>query len=974
MSNIPLTGRPTFRPSMGEARSQVTARVYERSTAAEAVNPDLMGLVTGLQSLNPELQKLGNDYLASQREAAVEQARMADAQATDDPRDVLTGAPVEVPATVPPAFDEVYRGAYRNLRTQRAALSISQDILGEYEQQKNNPDFDPRAFMLQRRQEALGGLKDPTQVSILDTHLTQLEQRVSNDYRNLLLKRHEQERKTTMFSMVEQAIDPLMEPEHIAERGHWLLSQAQGIQVMPDEAGRALVRRLRSIAGDRPELFDAFDLPDANGLTLRAKFPELSEEIDVGRRQAEAARDKAINEATEVDRFESMVFWNTKADEDPVWVLSDDGMEALRSAVGPNGFTANQAASIIEAARNQIGRMAVGSEAEEAARSGLLGRYEPEVQQKELEKILAPALDSAWALAAGQGEVDPQARSRAITGLAVQILEARERTGATEPVRALSRLLNRAVSAMPNPEGPDPSFLAASELYRAMEPNSQYRDLHFNEKAQDLLRTYISLTQDQGLTPEEAYKQAYFIHSPENVERMKARLSDPEFLTQVRETAVKAATGSTMFRLWGLVGAGRPVNGDVVSAWAASKATEVYKQNPHLTPEEVLKKVESLVGKSFVVDGTSQRAIQIPQGVNADAAQVAITDFTSTMAERFRRKNVLGPDGYVALAKVPGGNDLYQVKLEDGSGPSRVVAEVRLGKVIDDYRARKLLTKDEAIRLSEARNAVEAGQLVDLDPALIEKGVQAGMITRSTVSKMNELRRKSTFDRFQSNTAFDLGRPSGNNTMKPKVDRKATMDQAMAFAYGSGLNPANHMDLAASLVTVREGVVLSAYRDPAKGAGNNVGAGYNLQANRERAASDLQAVGVPASRVQDVIEGRAALTSDQAKALTLLTLKRMEPEVVRVAESVRPGLWKSLTPQQRAVMLDIAYQTGNPGSYKKAWAALAAGDGAAFKQEVRTFFTNQKGERVEDVRAMDLRASLLNGPSSWKARLMVASR
>lgn len=977
MNDIPLTGRPQAAPTLGQARSQVTARVYDRSTAARAPNADLAGLVSGLQSLNPTLQALGNQYFAEQREAAVELAKTTEAKSTADPRDALTGAPVEVPSTVPPAFDGVYRDAYQNLSTQRAALAISQDILGEYEAQKATPGFNAKAFMAEKRQASLAGLTDAHRVGIMDSHLTQLEGRINADFQGLLQKRHEEERKTTMFTMTEQALDPIMEPETLAERGHWLLGQGASIQVLPQDAGKAIVRRVRSMAGDRPELFDAFDVPDASGVTLRAKFPELSEEIDVGRRQAEAAREQAIHRATEVDRFESFVEWNRAVDERPDYVVSDAGMEALRSQIGVNGFTANQAASLVDAAYTQLAKRTVGAEIFQASMSGTLGRYPEEAQKKELERILGPALDSAWAIAAGNVDATPQQRTEAITALATQILTAREQTGATAPVDALARLLNRAVTSLPNPEGPTPDFLASAELYRALEPNSQYRDMHLNEKSQDLLSTYTVLTQTQGMDPAAAYERAYFIHSDENKERAKARLSDPKFIKEVEETAQKAATGSTMFRLWGLVGPGRPVNTEELGVWASVQAKAVAKQNPHLTPDEVLKKVESMTSQAWIVDGTSRRAIQVPQGINAEAAQVAITELTEELTSKYKKQKLIDSDGYVHLMKIPGGNDAYRVVLESGAGQSKVpqdLGQIRLGETIDRYRQRKTLSKDEAIKLQEVKLGVDAGSLVGIDPALLEKGVQTKMISSSTVAKYKELQRKSVMDRMAGNPTFSLEAPTGNNTMKPKVDRQATTSLAMQFAYGSGLNAATHGDLAASLVTVREGVVLSAYGDPAKGAGLNIGAGYNLKANAATVNADLKAVGVPAARVADVVEGRAALTTDQVRALTKLTLDRFEPQVIKVAEATKPGLWKSLTPQQRAVMLDISYQTGDPGSYKKAWAALASGDGAAFKQEVRTFYTNQRGERVEDTRAMDLRSSLLNGPSAWKARLMVASK
>lgn len=983
MTDIPLTPRPQVRPTVNQARTQVTARIHERSTAAPARNTELLGLVSGLQGLNPELTQALNEYQAGQRQDAVDEARMAEAKDPADSRDALTGAPVEVPAVVPPAFGDVYRDTYRNLRTQRAAMSISQDILGEYEGQKNSPDFNPQAFIAQKRQGALVGLKDPTQVGIMDSHLTQLEQRIGADYQGLLIKRHEAERKSTMFTMTEQAMDPLMEPEHIAERGHWLLSQGAGIQVLPQDAGRAIVRRVRSMAGDRPELFDAFDIPDADGNTLRSKFPELSEEIDTGRRQAESARDKAVHEATEQNRFDTRVSLDRMVNENPEFMVSADGVQSLRAQIGPNGLTAHQAASYVEAAHTAIARTRIGADAAAAANAGTLGRYKPEDQQKALEGMVGGILDTAWNAATGKGDATPEQRQEIIMGLAQKVMQIQTDSGATVPVEALSRLLNSSVTALPSAEGPSPAFLASAEMYRALEANPQYRDLYFKDKASDLMQTYVRLVQLERIDPALAYEQAYHIHSPENQERMKARQESPTFFKEMEAVAQKAATGAAIIRFkydddTTIAQVARaPKNEDVLRMWASMRAREVFRQNPHLTEDEVLAKVERMVRQSFVYDSNSQRAIQIPTGINAALAQEAFSDLSESLTKQYRSKSLINSDGYITYAKVPGSNDVYRIMVNTGTGESRGGEQVRLGQIIDRYRMKYLLSPEEGAQIREARDKALVDLPVDIDHYLVEKGKQTGMLTgdwADVPSRINAARLKSTLGTLGGPAAFDLGKPSGNNTMRPKADRHATASQAVDFAFASGLNSANHLDLAASLVTVREGVMLSAYGDPASGAGLNIGAGYNLKANAATVAADLKAVGVPVERVADVQAGKASLTPDQVKALTMLTVKRFEPQVIKAANAAKPGLWLSLTPQQRAVMLDVAYQTGDASAYGKAWAALAANDGRAFKAELKTFFTDPKGERVHDARALDLRSSLLLGPSAWKARLQVASR
>lgn len=56
-----------------------------------------------------------------------------------------------------------------------------------------------------------------------------------------------------------------------------------------------------------------------------------------------------------------------------------------------------------------------------------------------------------------------------------------------------------------------------------------------------------------------------------------------------------------------------------------------------------------------------------------------------------------------------------------------------------------------------------------------------------------------------------------------------------------------------------------------------------------------------------------------------------------------------------------SYQIGDASQFKKAWSALATGKTQEFSDETRVFYKNKAGERVEDKRARELRASMLAG-------------
>lgn len=267
-----------------------------------------------------------------------------------------------------------------------------------------------------------------------------------------------------------------------------------------------------------------------------------------------------------------------------------------------------------------------------------------------------------------------------------------------------------------------------------------------------------------------------------------------------------------------------------------------------------------------------------------------------------------------------------------------------------------------------------------LDPAFVEQS--SGVIGKARALKMLPNETARAIDKMQLDTvkanlqktlSMDMGAPALDTLQfipqrTEKLDNKMTArvarDLATAGLPGSGSAASG---LAASLITMGEGVVNRVSYDPAHGAGTNIGMGYNLKANAKTARQDLLRAGVPDDRVDAVLNGQAQITDDQAKRLLLVAIPRYEKLARDTAEKTAKGLWSRMTQHQQAVMIDVAYQTGNPEQFRRAWGAVASGDMEAFRNETRVFYTNRKGERVEDKRRGDLRAAILRGSGEWMA-------
>lgn len=980
-----LTPRPQLQPSTQPAKSAVVARVNEHAIAAEAVNPDLAGLIQGLQSLNPELQKFATTAHVEARDAAFKQA---DAQAfkQEHPRDALTGAPVAVPPDVPPAFGELYRERFKHTASQRAALQVAGDVTAQYEEQKDLPDFNVETFLGDQRRTALAGLQDPGQVAVMGAHLDEVAQRIKAADTSKLVARHETERKQTMAEIANNGMALDQSPEELAGKAHWIIDQGATIQVHPETATKAVLQRIAAMsqqAGGKPELFNVFDAPNADGRTLRMLAPDLSEAIDAHKHQAATLRDQRLHEATEGDRYSTRVKLDKMVDETPEQIT--EGF--VRDYVGKNNLTAEQGASYVNQARDRLAKKALENEALGAFDAGMLGRYEPEVQKKVLEAKLGPAITAAWRVFADGANVPEAERQSTIQALSEQIMQAHSKSRASIPVEALTRMVGTSVTSMPDAKGPSQGFLASAALYRALSGAPQYRDLYFKGEADDILRAYNSQAYEFGRDSNTAYQNAYMANSPEAKAEAEKKLKDPNFAKEVEETARKAVSGSAMFRLWGgaLGMNGRPQNDYEVGAWITQKARELKRTSPYLSDDDVKAKVESLARDNWVMDATSRHAVRVPTGQGSERTGDAFTDMTNFITESHQKAGDF-PSGSSVRYFPVGDTGMYQVKVVNGTS-EKTVATVAFQDVTRRYDIKTNLQPEEAQQLRKfildtRQAALEGKPLGMIDPVLLRKGQTSGFISSTDMGLIDTLQHKATMDKMLGGPTVDLGKPTGSNTLEVsrgsvRVDPKLTARTALGLAFGddSGSVPsADHVKLAASLATVREGVVLTAYSDPARGAGLNIGAGYNLKGNATTTAADLQAVGVPPNRIEDIKAGKAALTPEQAKWLTQLTMRRVDEQVKKVAEGVKPGLWASLSAPQKAVMLDVAYQTGDAGQYRKAWAALAKGDTQAFRSELRTYYTNQQGQRTEDTRALDLRASLLHGLPAWKARLSVASQ
>lgn len=969
-TNIP---RPQVRSTLPKIKTEVSARINDYQGALPRGSDEAEGFVRGLAAFNPALDRFA-DRMIAEKKAAEQKAKDetqkrydADTQREQSPGEALRRDELVTPGPVPVAVGAEFREKYSATLAERNAIEIRDAMLSRYEQQKKTEGFDLEGFLRNEREQALVGVKHDAAVTVLGDSITKTEAAIRQDARQLQIESFDEHRTATAHSLTGTFTKDMSAAE-IADRYHsWYVPQTSGIGVSKKAAAGLLLGRVKALsddAGGRPDLFAVFDSKDSEGFTMLDRNPQLADHVATERAQAQRARDQAHKEAKQPGIARLLLDYDKDIRDTPERITPDRVVEDVQSG----DISAEKAASLYHQAQEELLKKKGLDVMTQAASGGMLGYYDPKDQGKVLDQMLGTTAKQMWQ-AATSGD------QQTVQGLAQYLTQQHSMSGATVPVDTLVRLMETSVTNLQSPDGPSEKFLASAELYKAMAPDAKYRSMYFKGDSDEVMAAYVKHVAG-GADPKTAYAAAYRAIDPAFKEQSKKRAEAPEMQSKIRGLVTKYATGSTM---WGWIGGnGRPENEQMLGAWAAGEVRRIVELNPDLSDKELHEHIERKASENFVLDTTSQLAVKVPPSMSGDLTQKAMSAFSAHVAEQLGPKGF--PEGSVVRYVPLNGEGQYEVQVWTGTRQKKV-QDTQLQDIVNWHRASTTLNPAEGSQLADVRNALKAGKpMPQVDPALLAKGRSVGFFKQSELDSVQKANRDQVMARLKAVPDFGYGKPTNSNAPLPvnpnvKFDPRTTTSVALELAAspvtGKGFE---HVGLASSLIAMREGVSLTAYPDPNPEAGMNIGAGYNLKANAANVDSDLKRAGVPVDRIADVKSGKASLTPDQAKRLIEVAAPRYEESARKSAEATAPGLWTRMTASQRAVMVDIAYQVGDPAQFKKAWAALAAGKTQEFSDETRVSYRNKAGVMVEDTRARELRASMLAGVADWNARVSMAAK
>ncbi len=839
-------------------------------------------------------------------------------------------------------------------------------ILQQYASLRDAEDFDPEQFLDEQRQAVLAGVTDDLSAATLGQSLAQVEAEVRGDFMQVRQRRLREAAEGTVYSMLQDTIRADVRPEESADvYFRVLLPEARALGFSPAQAAGALLARVQeasSAAGGVPEMFDIFDQRDGEGMTILARNPDMVSAIRTARQQATQQREQFVRQATEKDRALLMM---TLRRDIRNGTLTGKEPEFFTQYVGKFGLTDNEVTGMyLEMLENDRKAGVVNSAPALAAQGNLL-RLSGAEQRKHLETALGPMMDELLQLA-DSGDAPRAADAGAM------LLRAYSSMGSSEKYEPLVNLFTSVVTTAPSPQGPSARFQALAALYASQSVDPVFRDVHVPEQAGRILSAYVRNLNSLG--PLGAYEAAYRPEEPGALDAAKKAAQDPKVQKAISSAASEAVAGSgwAIGRLFG--GNGRPTNDAEVAGWLTERVRQHALDNGISDPGELKEVADRIAARSFVMDGTSRRAVRVPEGFASEATSKAVTAYTARVLERALATGAAVEGAQVQLHAVGTEGQLAVRLVMDGRSMPAGVTSVR--EITEWHRkSTSIDIRTEGPQLAAYLRALRSGQpLPQMDPELLARAEQTGYLQPEDARSLREAQSRVLMERFSRIPRVDIDAPADAPVAYTGPARADHRGSARAAQQLLSMGTPD-IGMAASLIALREGLVTAVYNDPAKGAGQNIGFGYNLDANKDRLESDFKRAGIDPSLIPAIKEGRAQITPEQAQKLLMVTLppyvKRAEMAVNRLG---RDGLWQDLSPQQRAIMVDIAYQVGSVDKFEKAIKALADNDAKAFSAEVSTFYTDRSGNRREDTRARRLRADLLAGRSQWHARIQQVGR
>ncbi|MFM0303992.1 hypothetical protein PQQ99_28130 [Paraburkholderia sediminicola] len=998
LNNTPqsITARPAGDPGQRQVLFQPQERVVDKY-AAPSQDTALTGLLTGLQQFNPALQQyvdLKNTQDATQAfKQGTAQGQLADAGLTDAQTGGIKVPPPPDNLKIDPAFNDTFAAGYRNSVGAKIGNQVQTDILSAYTQNKNTDGFDPEKFLHDQVASHTAGINDSAIVDQVAKSVAATADHVRSDYAQVQLQRLKETAVGNLSAVADGVLDPTKSLPQMWDGIQKTLEPMRGqmgMMTRPEMADMLLdkVSNLSQQAGGRPELFDLFStFKDPNtGLTLQQMNPKIQTEATRMRERAVSEQNTRIEQGQQTDFFK-----RTVADEDAASGGKEPDIQDFVNRIGPlNQFkTAGAALGEYRRLQGMADKAQGDAQAVQAVGNGTAWALDKKTAQGALDTAQQPDVNTLMQVASSATAGDPSQLPQVQQALK-SIVDITGRSGRSDIANSrLKGLIDGTVNALPTKDGTaSGQFRLAAAMYGGLP--DQVRSLYFDEKASALFDSY-QRDRQAGIDDSTAYQNAYRAVSPESIKAATEITSDPQWKQHVASTVANLTTGRLQH--WPVTGwiasaagYGAAINEQAVDTWARLDLQRYYQRNPNATQDQADQYITGRVRSNFVYDQANRINVQVPEGQASDAAKDAVDSYIAQAREKYGVHdgpgavsravgNVLGipaePSQSVGLIYGKDGN--YQLSMFMNGVPIHKLEDVTFDRIMQQAAAEKVLSQDERGAMAGLQSKLNSGtattqDLIDNAP-LLAKATNLRQLNDTTQGQIAKVREDSF--NGSMNNVFNF--PTMPTSFAGLSGSRLT-GQGSKIQVNQAGNFMGSMDYSSALTAMGEGLVLKATPDPNPKAGNNIGYGYNLNANSANIGEDFRRAGIPATSIDGIKAGTVQISPEQAARLLQVTIPRYTERAKQAVEAAHPGLWPMINDSQKAALTDVAYQVGDVSQFNKAIGALARKDIPAFQDALKVTYKGDDGNRHEDVRRNNLRSLMINGPIAFLQGLKEAAR
>lgn len=885
-------------------------------------------------------------------------------------------------STVPPAYSYEYGQAYRQGVGQQLGQREHADYLTAFSAEYEKEGFDKRAFDAQWRTRSLAGVTDPVLVTEMAKSLDSASAAADSQMTVVNMKRLVEKRGAQLSAGLSQIDENTPVPQamtlfqqvadaHKARGG----SRAEAALSLFDHMAGLSMRR-----GGRPDLFDVFDqeVPGL-GQKLTDLVPGMKDKVASEREQAHRQLDKTIHDTTFLTRTEQA---------DQINKLTVDGTLArqgedeagryLKQFVGKNGALSPEGyVHAMTQVRQQIATQQDQALVLYAMNNGGGALLEPKVAKDALKRAFdQPMGGSGMSVkqALFASIADPKKAGQLFEPAVTAIVNAHSLSKVPFADDTVKSLIDSEVLNVPV-DGADlsPKFQGLSRLAAELERRSKpLYYAYFDDKARAVFSAYNRMTVEGQVPSATAYKMAYASVDPDNIKAADQLMADPAYRaslhSEVRSTMRGYFGGGNTAGIlrWfpgaGLIGA-RPDTGSMEqSATAEGQRWKTY--NPHASPDQVLAHSEQWTQANYFYEKKSNTFVQIPPALNNSETQDAVSNYLDIIRSQPGNEDF---DPHL----VSKGNGVYDLFFYANGIPNKVSDDVRLDSIMALRTAQKTFSPAEREQLGTLRKKITDGSASVEDlrgaEAVVSKARVSGLWPTDVQRKADELAVKAT--EAKSMTTLEpalrtaVGRSQFNAAAAARPNGSLSAPVATQFVQSG--------DLAGALTTMGEGVRTAVYKDDAGHA--TIGIGYNLAANVKTIQDDFRRAGIPVAQLEDIKAGKRQITIDQAMRLYQAVKPRYESLAKGVVESRYPGEWPKLGDNVKAVLTDLAYQTGDIGKFGEGLDRLFSGDlsGTGLEAKYRVKAT---GQYKIDERRHTLRTAMLSSTTLFQSLLTHAAK